>query len=83
LATEGETPNVIPFPGLRVTGGGGGPTETGLEARVALLEQMVRDIREGVTGIRSDLQGLREDVNKVHVDAAMIEGKVDALTGSD
>jgi hypothetical protein len=74
---------VIPFPGLRVTGGGGGPTETGLEARVAVLEQMVRDIREGVTGIRSDLQGLREDVNKVHVDAAMIEGKVDALTGSD
>ena len=48
-----------------IAGGGGGPHDPGMEARIAVLEQIAKDTRDSIAdlrGIRGDIQGFRKEV---------------------
>ena len=58
--------NVLPFPGglpgQGVASGGSGPHDPGMEARVAVLEQIAKQTSETLVGIRADLAGIKADL---------------------
>lgn len=67
-------------------GGGDGPHDPGMEARVAVLEQIAKDTREGLSDIRSEVRAMRQDIARVDnritgLDTRLsrVEGRLDHL----
>jgi hypothetical protein len=70
--------NVYPFPAKAnggLTGGGGGPRDPGMEARMTAIEQRMGRLETNIDGLDSRLRS-------VETSLARVEGKIDTLGGA-
>ena len=49
------------LPRMKLESGGGGPHDPGMEARLAVLEEIAKSTKEVLGDIRVDLRGMREE----------------------
>jgi len=50
-----------PEPPADLAGGGGPPHDPGMEARVAVLEQIAKDTKDALVDLRTEMRGLRSE----------------------
>ncbi|WP_425069042.1 hypothetical protein [Reyranella sp.] len=64
-------------------GGGGGGTFDTMEARVAVLENEVKHIREDIGAMRTDVHKSREDIGTIKTDIALAKSDIARLPSKE
>jgi hypothetical protein len=81
-----EPPRLVTFnpgpPPRGIAGGGGGPHDPGMEARMSVLETKMSGVEAAVIEVGSRIDGLDTRLRNVEVSIGRLEGKIDALTGT-
>jgi chromosome segregation ATPase len=58
---------------------GSDPHDSGMEARVQKLEDIVTDIRTELADIRTELKSMRQDLTKLMIDLARVDRRVSQM----